>query len=60
MVDEPLREMLLHNRPMSDLERHLESIGFKSMLYDGLWKAREGLVLAEDIQKAINGNVITT
>jgi type IV pilus assembly protein PilB len=59
-VDEPLREMLLHNRPMSDLERHLKSIGFKSMLYDGLWKAREGLVLAEDIQKAINGTVITT
>ncbi|MBD0382367.1 GspE/PulE family protein [Paenibacillus sedimenti] len=54
-VDEPLHQLLLQNPPMSELERHLEKTGFKPMLYDGLWKAREGLTIAEDIVKAING-----
>jgi type IV pilus assembly protein PilB len=59
-VDEPLRKLLLQNPPMSDLERHLEQTGFKPMLYDGLWKAREGVTVVEDIMNTFSGNRIST
>jgi len=59
-VNEPLRQLLLQNPPMSELEQHLEKTGFKPMLYDGLWKAREGLTIAEDIVKAVNRIGIST
>ncbi|MFD0696830.1 GspE/PulE family protein [Paenibacillus sp. GCM10027628] len=59
-VNEPLRQLLLQTPSMSELEQHLEKTGFKPMLYDGLCKAREGLTIAEDIVKAVNGIGIST
>lgn len=59
-VDEPLRQLLLQNTPISDLERHLQKSDFKPMLHDGLWKAREGFVIVDDVLKMINRTAIST
>jgi len=59
-ADEPLRQLILQGCPAADLERNLERSRFKPMLYDGLWKVREGLAVTDDILKAVQRAGIST
>ena len=53
VVDEPLRSLIVQNRPVSELEQHLVKNGFKNMLYDGLLKIRQGHTTIEEVLKAV-------
>ncbi|NQX59079.1 GspE/PulE family protein [Paenibacillus qinlingensis] len=53
VVDEPLRSLIVQNRPVSELEQHLMKNGFKNMLYDGLLKIRQGHTTIEEVLKAV-------
>ncbi|WLD91681.1 GspE/PulE family protein [Alkalihalobacillus sp. AL-G] len=54
VVNEQMREMIVNKRPMKVIEQHLKENGFKTMLYDGLLKAREGLTTVEEVMKVVH------
>jgi type IV pilus assembly protein PilB len=54
VVDEPLRRLIVQNRPVNELQQHLEQHGFKNMLYDGLLKVRDGSTTVEEVLKAVS------
>lgn len=54
MVDDKLRDMIYQDRTVLELEKHLEETGHRTLLYDGLLKAREGVTSVEEVLKAIN------
>jgi type IV pilus assembly protein PilB len=56
LIDGKLRELISGKRPIQDIEQHLKQIGYRTMLYDGLMKAREGITTVEDVIKAVDGN----
>lgn len=54
VVDEPLRRLIVQNRPVNELEHHLMEHGFKNMLHDGLMKIRQGHTSLEEVLKAVS------
>jgi type IV pilus assembly protein PilB len=54
VVDEPLRRLIVQNRPLNELEQHLAQQGFQSMLVDGLMKVRNGSTTTEEVLKAVS------
>jgi type IV pilus assembly protein PilB len=54
VVDEPLRRLIVQNRPINELDQHLAQHGFKNMLYDGLLKVRDGSTTIEEVLKAVS------
>jgi type IV pilus assembly protein PilB len=52
-VDEPMRKLLIHRRPIEEFEQQLKKSGFKPILHDGLWKSREGWIRTEDLLRAL-------
>jgi type IV pilus assembly protein PilB len=53
-IDDHLRELIIEKKPVKEMEQHLKQNGFKSLLYDGLLKAKEGLTTVEEVLKVIN------
>lgn len=53
-VDEPLRRLIAQNRPVNEIEAHLTESGYKNMMYDGLWKAKNGLTTTDEVLKAVS------
>jgi type IV pilus assembly protein PilB len=53
-VDDSLRKLIIQNASYDELEQHLKQGGFKTMLYDGLLKAREGMTTVEEVLKAVH------
>jgi type IV pilus assembly protein PilB len=54
IVDDSLRKLIIQNASYDELEQHLKQCGFKTMLYDGLLKAREGMTTVEEVLKAVH------
>ncbi|MGG1515073.1 GspE/PulE family protein [Paenibacillus oryzisoli] len=54
IVDEPLRSLIVQNRPVSELEQHLYRTGYKNMMYDGLLKMKQGHTTLEEVLKAVS------
>ena len=52
-VDEPLRRMIAQNRPVDEMRRYLSEQGYRTMLFDGLSKARFGLTTVEEVLRAV-------
>lgn len=52
-VDDTVRRWILEKRPVSELEPSLAQNGYRSMLYDGLRKARDGLTTVEEVMAAL-------
>lgn len=48
-LDEPLRKLIAERRPIAEIEKHVLARGHKSLLHDGLTKAREGLTTVEEV-----------
>jgi type IV pilus assembly protein PilB len=53
-IDDPLRERIADRMPIREIERHTRPNGCKSLVFDGLVKAREGLTTAEEVIKTVN------
>ncbi|MNC43993.1 Type II secretion system protein E [compost metagenome] len=53
-VDESLRRLIAQNRPVSEIETHLAEDGFKTMMYDGLSKVKNGLTTTDEVLKAVS------
>lgn len=53
-VDDPLRRLIAQNRPVNEIEAHLTESGYKNMMYDGLWKAKNGLTTTDEVLKAVS------
>ncbi|WP_127587871.1 GspE/PulE family protein [Paenibacillus koleovorans] len=54
VLDEPLRKLIVQNRPVSEIEQHLAQHGYQNMLFDGLLKVREGHTSVEEVLKAVS------
>jgi type IV pilus assembly protein PilB len=50
-IDETLKDFIVKSQPHHELEQYLKEQGFKSLLYDGLLKAREGLTTVQEVMK---------
>lgn len=53
-MDEPLRRLIAQNRPVNEIEAHLAEANYKNMMYDGLWKVKNGLTTIEEVLKAVS------
>lgn len=53
LVDEPLRELIAKNCPVAEIEQYLKGKGYKTMLDDGLLKAREGITTVEQVIRTV-------
>ncbi|SDP05364.1 type IV pilus assembly protein PilB [Paenibacillus sp. yr247] len=54
LIDGKLRELITGQRPIQEIESHLVQIGYKTILYDGLIKAREGITTVEEVLKTVD------
>jgi type IV pilus assembly protein PilB len=54
LIDGKLRELITGQRPIQEIENHLVQIGYKTILYDGLLKVREGITTVEEVLKTID------
>ncbi|GAA0338460.1 hypothetical protein GCM10008967_30930 [Bacillus carboniphilus] len=54
VVDDQLRELILKKKSIEDFKSYLEEREHKSMLYDGLAKAREGITTVDQVLKVVN------
>ncbi|HEY0826801.1 MAG TPA: type II secretion system protein GspE, partial [Bacilli bacterium] len=52
-IDKALKELILKSMPPLELEQYLKEKEFKSMLYDGLLKAREGITTVEEVLRVV-------
>lgn len=50
-IDETIQKWVVEHRPAAELAHYLKLIGFKSLFYDGLLKAREGITTMEEVMK---------
>ncbi|MDF2937876.1 MAG: type secretion system protein [Paenibacillaceae bacterium] len=53
-IDEPLRRLIAQNRPINELEALLAETGYKTMMYDGLWKVKNGQTTTDEVLKAVS------
>ncbi|WP_221564995.1 GspE/PulE family protein [Alkalihalobacillus sp. TS-13] len=53
-IDDGLRELILQKKPIEEFKDYLKENEYKTILYDGLSKAREGLTTVEEVLKAVN------
>ncbi|MEB3101712.1 GspE/PulE family protein [Ferviditalea candida] len=53
-IDDSLREFLAQNRTADEIAQYLNEKGHKSMLVDGLLKAREGMTTVEQVLQTIH------
>jgi len=53
-IDQKLKQLILQSLPDPDLELYLKEQAYKTMLYDGLLKAREGLTTVEEVLKVVH------
>ncbi|CAM3952257.1 ATPase, T2SS/T4P/T4SS family [Cohnella lubricantis] len=51
-IDDTLRKLIAERRPIAEIEKHAQAQGHKSLLHDGLAKAREGLTTVEEVLQA--------
>lgn len=51
-IDDSLRRLIAERRPIAEIEKHVLTRGHKSLLHDGLAKAREGLTTVEEVLQA--------
>lgn len=49
VMDETLRELFIKQSSMKEIEDYLQKNGFKSMLYDGLTKVKEGVTTVKEV-----------
>ncbi|HWO78248.1 MAG TPA: ATPase, T2SS/T4P/T4SS family [Bacillus sp. (in: firmicutes)] len=54
MIDDGLRELILNKSPIQEFKQYVILQSFKTMIYDGLVKAREGITTVDQILKAVN------
>ncbi|WP_438448154.1 GspE/PulE family protein [Gorillibacterium sp. sgz5001074] len=54
VIDEPLRRLIVQNRPVNELEAHLRETGYKRMIYDGLLKVKSGQTTTDEVLKAVS------
>ncbi|TJY44520.1 hypothetical protein E5161_03850 [Cohnella pontilimi] len=52
-IDNPLRERIAERMPIREIERHARLNGCKSLVSDGLGKAREGLTTVDEVMKSV-------
>lgn len=53
-VDEGLRRLIVQNRPMDELQQYAVEQGFRTMLYDGFSKVKQGVTNPEEVLKAVS------
>jgi type IV pilus assembly protein PilB len=53
-VDQRLKQLIIKSLPDDELEQYLKEREYKTMLYDGLLKAREGMTTVEEVLKVVN------
>ncbi|WP_408011692.1 GspE/PulE family protein [Pseudalkalibacillus sp. A8] len=53
-VDDELRELILKKSSIEEFKEYLKKNEFKTMLYDGLSKARDGISTVDEVLKAVN------
>ncbi|WP_243354796.1 GspE/PulE family protein [Bacillus litorisediminis] len=54
MIDDGLRELILNKSTIQEFKQYVILQSFKTMIYDGLVKAREGITTVDQILKAVN------
>jgi type IV pilus assembly protein PilB len=54
VVDEQLRRLIIQHRPLDEMQRYLQGIGYRTLLVDGLSKAQQGLTTVEEVMKAVS------
>lgn len=54
VVDEGLRRLIVQNRSIDEMIQYTAERGYKTMLYDGLTKAKQGLTTIEEVVKAVS------
>ncbi|MFC5469343.1 GspE/PulE family protein [Cohnella suwonensis] len=52
-IDATVREMIAARRPLAEIEKHAMQNGHRSLLQDGMVKAREGLTTVEEALHAV-------
>ncbi len=52
-TDKTLKELILKSMPPFELEQYLKEREYKTMLYDGLLKAREGITTVEEVLRVV-------
>lgn len=53
-IDEELKQLIIQSLPDSELELYLQERAYRTMIYDGLLKAREGLTTVEEVLKVVH------
>ncbi|WP_136604238.1 GspE/PulE family protein [Paenibacillus dokdonensis] len=53
-IDEPLRRLIVQNRPIDEILQNVTERGYRTMLYDGLIKAQQGMTTIEEVLKAVS------
>ncbi|MET3696892.1 type IV pilus assembly protein PilB [Bacillus oleivorans] len=54
IIDDGLRELILKKSPVEEFKQYVILQSFKTMIYDGLVKAREGITTVDQVLKAVN------
>lgn len=54
VIDEQLGELIIEKKPFKEIEQYLKQHGFKTLLFDGLQKAREGFTTVDEVLKVVN------
>jgi general secretion pathway protein E/type IV pilus assembly protein PilB len=52
-TDDEIEDMILRNMKDSDIKSHLETVGMKSLLANGLEKAAAGVTTVEELERAL-------
>ncbi len=53
-IDQKLKELIIQSLPEPELEQYLQERKFRTMLYDGLLRAREGITTVEEVLKVVH------
>lgn len=54
VLDEDFRRMIVQNRSIDEMMQYAADRGYRTMLYDGLAKAKQGLTTIEEVVKAVS------